>query len=139
MAKRRAAIPITLSRCSGLYQNVQLVTGSVSAKKVVLDKVPTNDERFGCEGKKYNLILKVEGTKLEGNITLPMLDYFEELRNGVISTNVDPVLTHGVETIKSQLSQLVDSDDTIEMFIIKNDGTSSIRIEIADEQIRNVY
>lgn len=132
-------IPITLSRCSGLYQNVQLVTGSVSAKKVVLDKVPTNDERFGCEGKKYNLILKVEGTKLEGNITLPMLDYFEELRNGVISTNVDPVLTHGVETIKSQLSQLVDSDDTIEMFIIKNDGTSSIRIEIADEQIRNVY
>lgn len=132
-------IPITLKRGSGLYQNVQLVTGSVSAKKVSLDKEPTNDERFGCKGKKYNLVLRVEGEKIDGFITLPMLDYFEELRAGVISTNVDPVLTHGVETIKSQLSQKIESDDTIEMFVIKNDGTSSIKIEIADGQIRNVY
>lgn len=132
-------IPITLSRCSGLYQNVQLVTGSISAKKVILEKVPTNDERFGCEGKKYNLVLNVEGTVLKGNITLPMLDYFEELRNGVISTNVDPVLTHGIETIKSQLSQMVDPDETVEMFILKNDGTESIRIHITDGKIRNIY
>ena len=29
----------------------------------------------------------------------PMLDYFEELKNGVIATNIDPQLSHGVESL----------------------------------------
>ena len=48
-----------------------------------------------------------------------MINYFDELRNGVISTNIDPQLSHGIESLKAQLMRIVFSnDDELEMIIL---------------------
>ena len=60
--------------------------------------------------------------------------YFEELKNGVISTNVDPQLSHGIESLKAELSELMDdTDDTFEMIILRNSGAKPVSLEITDD------
>ena len=95
----------------------------------------TKDSLFNKE--KIN-ILKIEVNKreLDSEITLPLLDYFEELKNGVISTNVDPQLSHGVESLKAQLSNALDDEDdgSFEMIILRNNGNVPVRLEITENK-----
>lgn len=129
-------IPLTLSRESGIAQNVQLITGSISTRNIRLVQIETKDSMFS-QGKKRN-VLKIEVNKkvLDTEITLPLLDYFEELKNGVISTNVDPQLSHGVESLKAQLSNELDDidDDSFEMIILRNNGNIPVRLEITESK-----
>ncbi len=129
-------IPLTLSRESGIAQNVQIITGSISTRNIRLVQIETKDSTFS-KGKKRN-ILKIEVNKklLDSEITLPLLDYFEELKNGVISTNVDPQLSHGVESLKAQLSNELDDidDDSFEMIILRNNGNVPVRLEITESK-----
>ena len=71
-----------------------------------------------------------------------MLDYFEELKNGVIATNIDPQLSHGVERLKTQISELLEDDEdenVIEIVVLKNTGNDNIRLELTDDgKIREV-
>ena len=63
-----------------------------------------------------------------------MLNYFEELKNGIISTNVDPQLSHGIESLKAELSELMeDADDTFEMIILRNSGAKTVSLEITED------
>lgn len=134
-------IPITLNKTSGLTQNVQLVTGSIPTRKLSLIQKETKDSVFDESHKRYELRLKVEKEVLDSVISLPMLDYFEELRNGVISTNIDPQLSHGVESLKAQLAKEYndEDDDLIEMIVLRNNDSVDFRLEITDDnKIRNV-
>ena len=70
-----------------------------------------------------------------------MLDYFEELRNGIISTNIDPQLSHGVESLKAQIAKECndDNNDYIEMIVLKNNKSDEYSLEITeDHKIRRV-
>lgn len=134
-------IPITLNKTSGLTQNVQLVTGAIPIRKLSLIQKETKDSVFDESHKRYELRLKVEKKVLDSVISLPMLDYFEELRNGVISTNIDPQLSHGVENLKAQLAKEYndEDDDLIEMIVLRNNDSVDFRLEITDDnKIRNV-
>ena len=134
-------IPITLNKSSGLTQNVQLVTGSIPTRKINLVQKITKDSVFDESHKRYELRLKVDREELDSVISLPMLDYFEELRNGVISTNIDPQLSHGVESLKAQLAkEFNDNDDeTIEMIVLRNNNSVDYRLELTDDnKIRRV-
>lgn len=134
-------IPITLNKTSGLTQNVQLVTGSIPTRKLSLIQKETKDSVFDESHKRYELRLKVDKEVLDSVISLPMLDYFEELRNGVISTNIDPQLSHGVESLKAQLAKEYndEDDDLIEMIVLRNNDSVDFRLEITeDNKIRNV-
>lgn len=134
-------IPITLNKTSGLTQNVQLVTGSIPTRKLSLIQKETKDSVFDESHKRCELRLKVEKEVLDSVISLPMLDYFEELRNGVISTNIDPQLSHGVESLKAQLAKEYndEDDDLIEMIVLRNNDSVDFRLEITDDnKIRNV-
>lgn len=134
-------IPITLNKTSGLTQNVQLVTGSIPTRKLSLIQKETKDCVFDESHKRYELRLKVEKEVLDSVISLPMLDYFEELRNGVIATNIDPQLSHGVESLKAQLSKEYNDvdDDSIEMIVLRSNDSVDFRLEITDDnKIRNV-
>lgn len=134
-------IPLTLSRESGIAQNVQLITGTLSTRyiKVVQDK--TKDSMFNKGRERYVLRLEVNKNILECELSLPMLDYFEELKNGIISTNIDPQLSHGVESLKAELSKEMDDseDDSFEMIILRNNGNKPVCLEITDkDRIREV-
>lgn len=129
-------IPITLSKESGLTQNVQLITGYILTRKLNLVAEKTRDIIFDEAHSRYELRLKVENKILDCNITLPMLNYFDELRNGVISTNIDPQLSHGVESLKAQLSSLRDNadDNAIEMIVLKNNKSCFYNLELTDDR-----
>lgn len=132
-------IPLTLSRESGIAQNVQLITGTLMKNSVKIRTKETRDSSFNENKKRNVLLLEVNKIKLENEITLPLLNYFEELKNGIISTNVDPQLSHGVESLKAELTKIVDDDnDTFEMIILRNNGAKPVELEIADNKIKAV-
>ena len=127
-------IPITLSKSSGLTQNVQLVTGYVQTRRMNLKTRETKDSIFDEEHKRYELLLEVDRRLLKSVISLPMLNYFEELRNGIISTNIDPQLSHGVESLKAQLSNECNDEESgiIEMIVLRNKKNEDYRLEIGE-------
>ena len=135
-------IPLTLSRESGITQNVQLITGTLPVRKLRIEQIETKDSKFDKTKIRYELKLKIGKEIVDTILTLPMLDYFEELKNGAIATNIDPQLSHGVESLKSQISELLDDDDdenVIEIVILKNNGNNNIRLELTDDgKIREV-
>lgn len=133
-------IPLTLSRESGIAQNVQLITGTLMKKDIKIIQRPTKDSLFNSEKTRNILKLEINKEELQSEITLPLLNYFEELKDGIISTNVDPQLSHGIESLKAELSELMeDTDDTFEMIILKNSGPKPVSLEITDDgKIREV-
>ena len=135
-------IPLTLSRESGITQNVQLITGTIPVRKLRVKAIKTKDSTFNKGKDRYELRLEIDRTSLDTILTLPMLDYFEELKNGVIATNIDPQLSHGVESLKTQISELLEDDEdenVIEIVVLKNSGNDNIRLELTgDGKIREV-
>ncbi len=127
-------IPLTLSRESGIAQNVQLITGTLLMKNIKIVLKPTKDSLFNSEKTRNALKLEINKEELQSEITLPLLNYFEELKNGIISTNVDPQLSHGIESLKAELSELIeDADDTFEMIILRNGGAKLVSLEITED------
>lgn len=135
-------IPLTLSRESGITQNVQLITGTIPVRKLHVEQMKTKDSVFNKGRDRYELKLKIDKKVLGTALTLPMLDYFEELKNGVIATNIDPQLSHGVERLKTQISEMLKDDEdenTVEIVVLKNSGNDNIRLELTDDgRIREV-
>lgn len=135
-------IPLTLSRESGITQNVQLITGTIPLRRLRVKAMNTKDSTFNKGKDRYELRLEIDRTSLDTVLTLPMLDYFEELKNGVIATNIDPQLSHGVERLKTQISELLEDDEdenVIEIVVLKNTGNDNIRLELTDDgKIREV-
>lgn len=134
-------IPLTLSRESGIAQNVQLITGTLSTRYIKVIQEQTKDSMFIKERERYVLKLEVNKNVLDCELSLPLLDYFEELKNGVISTNIDPQLSHGVESLKAELSKEMDNteDESFEMIILRNNGNKPVCLEITDKnRIREV-
>lgn len=129
-------IPLTLSRESGIAQNVQLITGRLVDKWVKIIQRPAKDKVFDDKVQRQSLSLQVNGQELKCELTLPLINYFEELKNGIISTNVDPQLSYGIESLKAELSELVDDpeDETFEMVILKNKGPKFVGLEITKNQ-----
>lgn len=134
-------IPLTLSRESGIAQNVQLITGTLSTRSIKVIQQETKDRMFNKNRNRNILKLEVNKNKLGCELSLPLLDYFEELKNGVISTNIDPQLSHGVESLKAELSKEMDDveNDAFEMIILRNNGNKPVCLEITDnKKIREV-
>jgi len=124
---------ITLSRDTGITQNVQLVTGTLMRKNIKLITEKSKDSQYNNKDR-YILKLTVSDKVLSTDINLPLLNYFEELKNGIISTNIDPQLSHGIESIKAEISALeYDDDNSFELIVLKNSGTESIFLSVNDK------
>lgn len=133
-------LPVTLSREAGNTQNVQLIIGDINKKKISLKPVLTNDSTFNLNKKRYVLKMIVDKTELKTIISLPLLNYFEELKNGIINTNIDPQLSHGIESLKAEISKIVSNDqsETIEMVILRNSRNLSFEFEVENDIIKEV-
>lgn len=127
-------IQITLSRTSGIMQNVQLVIGVIPVGRLSFIQYDSGVITIDDNEERYELRLKSDGVVIETKISLPMLNYFDELRHGVIATNIDPLLSHGVESLKAQLvKQYVrNDDDVIEIVVLKNNKDDSYKLEVTE-------
>ena len=117
---------------SGVTQSVQLIVGQIYAAQINLVRKKDSDLNNG----KYNLILQVNGEDIF-KLKLPMLDYFDDLKSGVISTNMDPQLSHGIENLKAALlSKATIDEDSIEIVAMNNRGDiKPIAMDIEDGEI----
>lgn len=121
-------IPITMGSEDGITQSVKLIAGRLNVSDIELNE--KKDSELNTTRK--NIILKVKQKEI-CRLSLPLMDHFEELKNGVIATNMDPQLSHGIENLKSNLLELADIDeDKIDLLIMKNDGFSEVPMEIED-------
>ena len=124
-------IPITMSMEGGITQSVQLIAGELNSGEIDLAVEKDSALNKDCN----NLILKIK-KKMVCALTLPMVNHFEELKNGVINTIVDPQLSHGIENLKSRLMELADTDDDkLDLLVLNNKGFTPKSIMIEDGKI----
>ncbi len=124
-------IPITMSTESGITQSVQLIAGILNSGEIELSA--ERDSELNKD--RNNLILKIKKKKV-CQLTLPMVDHFEELKNGVIDTSIDPQLSHGIENLKSRLLELADTDDDkLDLLVMDNKGFTPKSLTIEDGKI----
>lgn len=137
------SIPVTLSRNTGLTQNIQLVVGKLMKSKI--NVLVEDDPGAAFDNENSPKILKIQirdkGKKpLKIDLSLPLIDYFEDLRDGVIETDIDPQLSQGLEKLKSQITEFVKDDDVedIEIAINKSDCLKFYTLDI-DDQEKKIY
>lgn len=111
-------IPITFSTESGVTQSVQLIAGRLSVGDIELKQVQESElNKETCA-----MILSIRKVR-RFRLTLPMMDYFDELRNGIISTDIDPQLSHGIENLKAILLEISSKDDDMfDILVMSNNG-----------------
>ena len=123
-------IPITMRREENSTQCVQLVYDNILKKNI---KLQLHEIQDYSTAEKYRLYMSVKGELITTPLSLPLINYFEEMRRGAIQTNIDPQLSQGIDSIRAQLIALTEGDETdIEMRIITNNGWDSIKASFED-------
>lgn len=124
-------IPITMNSEGGIIQSVQLIAGTLNTGDIEV----INKQDSDMNKERNKLYLRIKRNHLY-HLTLPMMDYFEELRNGVIATNIDPQLSHGIENLKSILLGEAETDeDRFDMLVMNNNGYDPKSIVIENGMI----
>ena len=120
-------IPLTIKRNDDSFQSVMLTKGSLKRSDL---KIHTRNEtnEFEDISEKYGVYLRICGRD-DFPLTLPMLIYFREIADGVISTMADPALTHGISKLKTLLQQNGSSeDDVISVIVNQTDESKELKL-----------
>lgn len=136
--KKEKEIPLTLSRGDGSNQNVQIIIGKIDSQKIQVDLLPSNSELCFSNKKRNTLRLKYNSEPIGCELTLPLINYFDELRKGIISTNIDPQLSHGIENLRAKLSKLCSEKDNpdLKIVILKNSGNENYELSFENDEIK---
>ena len=96
----KTELPLTLRREDDVFQNVMIVLGEVNRSdlSVVQTKVSSN---FEDVDNKHELYLRMDGKDFR--LTLPMINYFNNLIHGAIASNNNPALSHGIAQLDTLL------------------------------------
>lgn len=96
----KAELPLTLRREDDVFQNVMIVLGEVSRSDLAVVQVKASS-KFEDVDSKHELVLMLDGKPFR--LTLPMIDYFNNLINGAIASNNNPALSHGIAQLDAIL------------------------------------
>ena len=99
----RSVINLTLRRNNEQTCNVQLLSGRIATDDISFECVP---EETIAGYKQYRLILRYKD--LCYPIGLPLLNYFNEIHRGIILTDIDPLLSNGIDSLKAELLERCD-------------------------------
>lgn len=96
----KAELPLTLRREDDVFQNVMIVLGEVSRSDLTVVQVKSSS-KFEDVDSKHELVLMLDGKSFR--LTLPMINYFNNLINGAIASNNNPALSHGIAQLDAIL------------------------------------
>lgn len=117
---------------SGLNnQNVYLLVGKVDYEDFEI--VTELEKNIISNEPSYKMYLKFNRIDSKQILTLPLLEYFYHIANGSLSTKLNPVLSHGINKLKSQLYSKYkynDGEDMIKVLIKTLSGPRIIDIEV---------
>lgn len=93
-------LPLTLRREDEVYQSVLLVLGEVNKSDIKIIAKKINNELEDAE-EKYDLFIQLKDSMFR--LTLPMLNYFNNLIAGAVTSNNNPALSHGIAALDTLL------------------------------------
>lgn len=93
-------LPLTLRREDEVYQSVLLVLGEVNKSDIKIVTKKVNNQLEDSEDK-YDLFIQLKDAKFR--LTLPMVNYFNNLIAGAVTSNNNPSLSHGIAALDTLL------------------------------------
>ena len=127
-------IQITLKRSEDVQQSVQLGLYSFNSREIELRQEEVND--FNPK-KRYKQYIFVNKIKITPNLSLPLINYFNEISRGVISTNIDPMLSQGIDSLKAQIMSLCEKGDKLELLNLSDKGW--LPTKAVYDETRNIW
>ncbi len=135
-------LPLTLRREDDVYQSVLLVLGEVSKSDIrIVSKRVSNQLEDADE--KYDIFIQLKDEMFR--LSLPMLNYFNELIAGAVTSNNNPALTHGIASLDTLLleqfgEKLAEAGEDCEISVIVNTthGQKLKRFDFNDNRLHLV-
>jgi hypothetical protein len=131
-SKMARDIPLTIKRNDDYFQSVMITTGSFKKTNFKV-KGTLKETDFEDISTKHDVELLLS-TELSFKLSLPMVIYFGEIANGMISTISNPSLTHGLSKLKAMLKKISEEEqDEGEISVIVNNTDKPIELKIIVE------
>ena len=131
-SKMARDIPLTIKRNDDYFQSVMITTGSFKKTNFKVKGTPFAAD-FEDSSSKHEVDLQL-GSDISFKLSLPMVIYFGEIANGMISTISNPSLTHGLSKLKAMLKKLSEEEaDEGEISVIVNNTDKPVELKIIVE------
>lgn len=133
-SKMAKDIPLTLKRNDDSFQSVMITTGSFKKSNFKVKGVHI-DSMFEDNSAKHEVVLQLSGDT-SFKLSLPMVIYFGEIANGMISTISNPALTHGLSRLKAMLKRISEQDsveDEISVIVNNTDRPIELKLILDDK------
>lgn len=131
-SKMARDIPLTIKRNDDYFQSVMITTGSFKKTNFKV-KGTLKETAFEDSSSKHEVELQLSND-ISFRLSLPMVIYFGEIANGMISTISNPSLTHGLSKLKAMLKKISEEEtDDGEISIIVNNTDKPIELKIIVE------
>lgn len=131
-SKMARDIPLTIKRNDDYFQSVMIITGSFNKTNFKVKGTSLADD-FEDSNSKQEVVLQL-GSDISFRLSLPMVIYFGEIANGMISTISNPSLTHGLSKLKAMLKRLSEEEaDEGEISVIVNNTDKPVELKIIVE------
>lgn len=132
-SKMARDIPLTIKRNDDYFQSVMITTGSFKKTNFKVKGTPFSAD-FEDSISKQEVVLQL-GSEIFFKLSLPMVIYFGEIANGMISTISNPSLTHGLSKLKAMLKKLSEEEaDEGEISVIVNNTDKPVELKIIVEE-----
>ncbi|MDQ0201070.1 hypothetical protein [Neobacillus ginsengisoli] len=129
-------IYLPLQRQGTGMQNVQLLLGELNNNDIsVIQKY--KESVFDAAENHYELYIGFTSKK-EYKVPLMLLDYFNHIAKGAVSSKINPSLSHGIDRMKSQLFseyQYNDNEEIIRLLIHTLKGPKLVKLQIGESEI----
>lgn len=131
-SKMARDIPLTIKRNDDYFQSVMITTGSFKKTNFKV-KGTLKETAFEDSSSKHEVELQLSND-ISFRLSLPMVIYFGEIANGMISTISNPSLTHGLSKLKAMLKKISEEEtDDGEISVIVNNTDKPIELKIIVE------
>ena len=128
-SKMARDIPMTIKRNDDYFQSVMITTGSFKKTNFKVKGTPFAAD-FEDSSTKQKVSLQL-GSDTSFRLSMPMVIYFGEIANGMISTVSNPSLTHGLSKLKAMLKILSEEEaEEGEISVIVNNTDMPIELKI---------
>ncbi|MCD7741720.1 MAG: hypothetical protein LUI06_05910 [Ruminococcus sp.] len=131
-SKMARDIPLTIKRNDDYFQSVMITTDSFKKTDFKIEGTPcTTDFEDSCSKQEVYLQYRSD---FSFRLSLPMVIYFGEIANGMISTISNPSLTHGLSKLKAMLKKISEKEaNESEISVIVNNTDEPIKLKIIVE------
>lgn len=120
-------LPLTLHRNDSTFQSVLLVLGEIRKEDLSIIQLPVDNRMNDIENEQA-VYLSLNGKDYQLN--LPLYQYFENRKNGIISSSYNPSLTHNIANLETFLNNCVHAGatDVIKLLCNTSKGQRTITV-----------